>query len=241
MSDPIIKQLSSLIRSAYTAELNFIQTVSMAERDAQGTFEKWAPKDTLAHTTYWRRRAVESLAYHARNQQPPDHPDYNQMNREVFFEKQSLPLKTLIREAEDTVATLVKTLERFEGSDLTDPQRYPWREGHPLISYVIGNGYIHVIAHLSMQLIQLGDRPAAERLQEQALQEVAKVDNSPENRGLLLYDLACLYATTGAGAKAIEKLSEAFTLRPDLVAWSKQDPDLDSIRDDPAYQTLIAG
>ena len=34
------------------------------------------------------------------------------------------------------------------------------------------------------------------------------------------------------------ELAEALRLNPDLIEWSKQDSDLDSIRDDPAYQAL---
>lgn len=41
-------------------------------------------------------------------------------------------------------------------------------------------------------------------------------------------------------ARAIEELRKSLQLSPQLVEWSKQDTDLDSLRDDPAYQALYA-
>ena len=55
-----------------------------------------------------------------------------------------------------------------------------------------------------------------------------------------LYNLACFYATTGQPDKALPLLPEALRLRPDLVEWSKEDSDLDTLRDMPAFQALYA-
>jgi tetratricopeptide (TPR) repeat protein len=67
---------------------------------------------------------------------------------------------------------------------------------------------------------------------------VAAVTDWPEWYGLARYNLACFYALSGQTDKAIPELREALQLRPDLLEWSKQDTDLASLRDDPAYQAL---
>jgi tetratricopeptide (TPR) repeat protein len=235
----LIDRFTRLLRKAHNLEIAFLNTLSEAERSAQGTYENWAPKDLIAHTTYWRRRTIENLAYLARNQQPAEYPEYEQVNRETFNQYRDKNLPSLIKESGTTLTTLLEVLNRFSEDDLTAPDRFPWRNGQPLLSYILNNGYIHVIAHLAAAYIKLGDRPAAERLQESAVEDVTALDPNPASRGLALYDLACLYAGSQGKEKALSLLAEAFKLRPSLIAWSQQDPDLASLHNDPVFQELI--
>ena len=80
-----------------------------------------------------------------------------------------------------------------------------------------------------------GDLARATQLYEAS---VAAVADWPEWYGSARYNLACFYALSGQTDKAIAELREALQLRPDLLEWSKQDTDLASLRDDPAYQAL---
>ena len=57
--------------------------------------------------------------------------------------------------------------------------------------------------------------------------------------GTYAYNLACFYALGGEKEQALKRLRQAFELRPDLIEWSKQDSDLDSLRDDPGYVALL--
>ena len=43
----------------------------------------------------------------------------------------------------------------------------------------------------------------------------------------------------GFKQEAIEKLKVAFKLKPDLVDWSRQDSDIDPLREMAEYQALI--
>jgi adenylate cyclase len=55
-----------------------------------------------------------------------------------------------------------------------------------------------------------------------------------------LYNLACTFAMLGDRDRAIELLERyAVNMRPQFVAWIKNDSDLDHLRDDPRYQALI--
>ena len=53
-----------------------------------------------------------------------------------------------------------------------------------------------------------------------------------------IYNLGCFYARNGEADRAIAAVGEALPLIPSLVEWSKQDTDLDSLRDLPAFQAL---
>jgi hypothetical protein len=237
--DTVVTRLIRLIHRAQEAVDDYVGSLSDGERSAQGSYEDWAPKDVIAHINYWRRRTVETLAYHSREQPPPDYPDFEQINRETFEENRRLPLEYHLRESRAVVKALDEALSRFEDEDLTDPERYPWREGQPLISYVVSNAYIHPISHLCLRYLKIGDQATVSQLQETALREVSEVDDSPLLRSLALYDQACLLAQSGSVDQAIALLSEILPGSPDLVEWSRKDPDLTNLHNDPRYLVLL--
>lgn len=55
------------------------------------------------------------------------------------------------------------------------------------------------------------------------------------------YNVACLYALEGLTDKAIECLEDAVRVGFGHHDWIEHDPDLDSLRDDPRFQALLAG
>lgn len=83
------------------------------------------------------------------------------------------------------------------------------------------------------QLYEQKRYPQALRLFAQMLQE------TPDDP-VLLYDYACVLALTGSPKAAIRHLKRAFELDRTLAAFAKDDPDLNSLRNDPEFQQLIA-
>jgi quercetin dioxygenase-like cupin family protein len=57
----------------------------------------------------------------------------------------------------------------------------------------------------------------------------------------LLYDFACVEAVAGNGSRAIELLRRSVQLEPKNAAHARNDADFDSIRDDPEFESAIAG
>jgi adenylate cyclase len=54
------------------------------------------------------------------------------------------------------------------------------------------------------------------------------------------YNLACAYAVLGERDKAIDMLERAARQGGGNLGWIRQDPDFDSLRDDPRFQRLVA-
>lgn len=54
------------------------------------------------------------------------------------------------------------------------------------------------------------------------------------------YNLGCSYALMGERAKAFEALNRAVDLGFHDAEWMRKDPDLASLRGDPAFETLAA-
>lgn len=61
----------------------------------------------------------------------------------------------------------------------------------------------------------------------------------PEDAGVK-YNVACLYAIQGESDKAIECLEQALQAGFGTRTWIENDPDLDSVREDPRFQALLA-
>jgi tetratricopeptide (TPR) repeat protein len=58
--------------------------------------------------------------------------------------------------------------------------------------------------------------------------------------GLLAYNLACLESLTGDRTAALEHLRRAIELSEQFRQYAREDSDLDPIRDDPAFEQLMA-
>ena len=58
--------------------------------------------------------------------------------------------------------------------------------------------------------------------------------------GLLFYNLACLESLTGHRTEAVLHLRRAIELSEQFREYARQDSDLDGIRDDPAFEELMA-
>jgi hypothetical protein len=54
----------------------------------------------------------------------------------------------------------------------------------------------------------------------------------------LRYNLACLEALTGNREQALASLRRALELRAELSHWTREDDDLESLRDDPEFRAL---
>ena len=60
------------------------------------------------------------------------------------------------------------------------------------------------------------------------------------NDSVVLYNVACNYATMGQDERALEYLDQAVRQGTISASWMRNDEDLASLRDYPAYQALLA-
>lgn len=239
METPQVQEaLIGLLKRAYEAQGVWITGLSDAERNAIGTPEQWSVKDMLAHITFWQQVAAERLAATRRGEQPATFGDFQPVNERIFEERRGQSWEQVLADAEQTHAALTEHVRSFDAQALTDPQRFAWTNGQALSASILGNGYWHPLEHVARFYAASGEQERASELLEQAIVREKTLESLPGDRGAALYNLACFYATTGQPDKALPLLPEALRLRPDLVEWSKQDSDLDVLRDVPAFQAL---
>jgi tetratricopeptide (TPR) repeat protein len=205
-------------------------------RAATGTVAVWAPKDHFVHIAVWQAyqaRRLEAIGADT----PPAQPGSND---EVFLEHRDEPWDTAwanaMRALDDNAAAIARTSE----DDLTHPDRFPWLNGRSFVSTAISNVYLHPIEHLVQMHEERGDDAAAEQVQLESVATMNRLFGKGEEYANAVYNLGCFYAKRGRSADAIAQVGEALAVNPKLTAWSKEDGDLDSLRDLPEFQALYA-
>lgn len=213
----------------------FVAIVSDADRAAIGTLEHWAIKDVISHNTMWQQRAIERLNAIVRGEEPPNADDYLVLNDAHFEAYRDRSWADTLVEAEKTYRALMALTQSLSEEDLTDPQRFVHSKNQPLLRSIVGNGFAHPETHLAQLYVERGEIERANQLQETA---TSLLEAIPEERTVARYNLACYYTVSGQKARALTELTVALQSHPDLAEWAKQDSDLNSLRDDPAYQAL---
>jgi tetratricopeptide (TPR) repeat protein len=231
-------KLVDLLQRAHEEERTFFASLSDDECSAMGTPECWSVKDVAAHLAEWKAHMGRRLIAARRNETPPTYDDVDEANAEIFEQYRHQSWNDVLKALERAHSELVEQTQAMLDSDLVDAERFPWQEGRPLWRSIVGSGYSHPVQHLAQLYIERGKRDVATQIQETAAELLASLDNSPNWRGVTIYNLACHYALSGQREKAITKLGEALQLNPDLTEWSKQDPDFASIREEPTYRSL---
>jgi len=209
----------------------------LAERSAAGTWENWSVKDELAHVIAWQLNSLARMAALIHAETVPDFSDYQKINRAIYDTNRDRALAEIVAEGDRAHADFVRLIESLSEEALIEPARFSDQEPRSLAAQIIDNGYEHPVVHYADHYRRRGDLARATQLYEVS---VAAVADQPEWYGTARYNLACFYALSGQVDTAIAELREALQLRPDLLEWSKQDTDLDSLRDDPAFQAFYA-
>jgi hypothetical protein len=234
------QELTELLQKGYQAEKEFIATLSDEERNADGTFDRWTAKDSIAHNAYWRKSHAEDILEVLAGKSPDHVDDDDEINEGVYsqYAHQSWDeIDTLI---ETSLERMAAALTKLSEADLQNDKFYPWEQGRPLWREVVGNIYTHPILHLSDWHIKRGHATRAAELYQEMTGQLTSLDDSPEWQGTIRYNNACSFSLLGDKETAINELREALKLNPGLTEWSQQDPDFEPIRDEAGYKAIYS-
>jgi tetratricopeptide (TPR) repeat protein len=228
-------RLIQLLDVSRSFQQQLLADLEPAERNASGTWEKWSVKDELAHVFAWQLNSLARLAALIHAETAPDFSETEKINRAIYDTNHDRTLAEIAAEGDRAYADFVALIQSLSEEDLAQPARFSDREQRAVAEQMMGTGYEHPIVHYADYYRRRGDLAKATQVYEAS---VAAVADWPERYGAARYNLACFYALGGQKEKALRELREALQLRPDLIEWSKRDADLDSLRNDPAYQAL---
>ncbi|HUS15389.1 MAG TPA: DinB family protein [Chloroflexia bacterium] len=233
-------KLLALLARGREDTLAFVAGLSPAQRSAEGTLARWSAKETIGHLSAWQVHTAQRLAAAVDGTEPPHVADEATFNDARFALDRQRDWPAVLADAERAYADLTAAVERCSEPDLTDPQRFPWTHGRALIGSVFGNGYAHVGEHLADYYLATGDTAPAISVQSGMAVVTEQIFGPSEYTAAARYNLGCFYARTGNSDAAIAALRAALTMDPRLVPWSRQDRDLNTLYNDPAFQALIS-
>ncbi len=234
-------KLIELIERAFQEEQILVDKLSEDERSVVGEPDCWSVKDVIVHLAGWKTRLAKNLAAAASGGTPVQYEDFEAVNAQEFEENRDRPWPEVMEMASEAHRLLVEQVEARDEDELRGTETLPWQGDRPLWRYIAGTGYTHAMTmHLGPIYVERGEKEYATKMQEEAAKLAVELDVNKDWQGVVQYNLACHYASIGETAKAIESVGQALELSPALVEWSKQDPDLAPIREEPGYQALYS-
>ena len=233
-------RILALVAQGEVEQQAFIDNLSDAERAAVGARDAWSARDHIAHNAAWKDDAAQEIAATLRGEvYVPE--SITTFNPRVFAEQQHQSWDVILAAAEQGYSELRTALEGCSEADLTDPARFPWREGNPLWTTAFVSGYEHPAEHYAQYYVESGKVARATMVRKEAVETARRYIGDRGEFGYMIYNLGCFYANTGQNDLAIATLRESLAGTPRLREWLTEDPELMSLRDDPAFQVLAEG
>ena len=112
--------LISLVELSQAREEAFRAELSATERNLVGTAEQWAPKEVVAHLGYWKHRQVARVEAMVRGEEPPEGPDWGQLNTETWPEHARLTWDESVARSDQATRDLIAALQRLTNETLAN-------------------------------------------------------------------------------------------------------------------------
>ncbi len=236
--DSLKSKTRRLLQKAHDDVLSLWQALPAEVRAQTGRPDRWAVKDLLAHLVGWNVRTNRRMAGLPASESPDASEELDQVNAALFEANRACTWEDLLAADRLAFDEMISRLDALSEEDLTQPGRLAWAGKRPAWIALLGNAHWHPYHHACMYLVQHGELEHATQIQEDLTRDLIALQGEDHHRGASLYNLACFYAQTGRPEKALENLKLALPLAPDLIEWSKEDSDLDSLRDLEGYRSL---
>lgn len=234
-------KLLSLLERAQTQQRDALAIFGTEDAAAPttGGGDAWTVKDHMGHLNFWRTQTLLRLAAAADGTTPPDTSDIDALNAQAYLDRRDHTWADVHAESERLFTAAREHLARLSDDDLSDPNRYPWRNGQPLTVTVMGNFFSHPAEHYSQLFFERGDGERAIAQQQLVVDAIRDVFGPSPEYGNMLYNLGCLYARNDKPTEALDALREAFVHSPGLAEFAPKDSDLTSLHSRPEFQALL--
>jgi len=233
------KRLSELVLDMKDNLSKWYDLLIPADIEEVGDEKDWSVKDEIFHNMVWADRRITILETLERSEAWTniDYGDYEDENRTIFEEHKLKSWDEAQEHIDRSYKRILDYIDRTSEETLLNTPDGQERE----IWHSIANSFVlHPMIHIWGYLVKKQDLDKLNELfGENFAKRLLSVNDSKVWQAGAHYNLACIYAITGAIKKSIEELEEALKLNPELKEWASQDSDLDSIREETEFQTLV--
>lgn len=147
--DQILKEM----RTSYAALEEILVPLDGAQMKTEGIIANWSIKDILAHIAAWHHRLLAWLHAAIQNEEPtisgPDSvEEMDALNAQFYFENKSRSLDEVLTDFRTTYQQIMDIVQGMSQDDLTNPDRFSWAQGRPLLDLIAGDTYEHYQEHI---------------------------------------------------------------------------------------------
>ncbi len=231
---PLKPRLPALVAQGQAEQQAFIAQLSDAQRAALGTPAAWAAKDHIAHNTAWKADAARVIAAGVRGETPAPSPDETEFNPRVFAAAQHRSWEAIL-----AGAALRAALEACSEAGLSEPTRFPWRQGRPLwrrsMSPATSTPSSTTGNSTWRRATRRGPRPCARR----RWRPPGSSSGKPRRTASWSTTWAASTSRSAGPADRSPRLGRRWPGCP-LRAWIRDDPERAALHAAPAFQALVA-
>jgi hypothetical protein len=116
--------------------------------------DAWSIKQNLAHLVYWEQVMLEKVRAAVEKGETPqwiNEEEETRLNAEIAEASRDRPAGEILAEMRQSLRQVIAQVEALSEADLTDPNRFPWRQGQPLWEYIAAEAYgEHYHEHLKL-------------------------------------------------------------------------------------------
>ena len=221
--------LRDLLRAERETERQFVAAALAAESQPEG----WPASLIFFHISRWRGRLRRALTDEREGRgHAPLAVDIDALNDAELAQGAGVSLDEAAAAADEELRALIGLAEA--------DRPFAWGPATTVAEALIRNSYIHPRNHMAAYLRENGDRPAADRMFEEAATELRALGAPPFSLGAALFNLAAVRVAQGRHDEALGLLEEAAPMRPDLSQAASSDAELAPLKGDPRFQELTA-
>lgn len=194
----------------------------------------WPAALLLFHLGMWRERLRNALTDMSEGRSFT-HPSENvdELNDAELPEGIGTPLADAAARSDLLLGELIDLYLKL------GEQPIKWYAATTTTEAVLRNSYTHARLHLAEYWKENGSLERAARLWEDAENELPAAGAPPRFLANAQYNLACIRARQGKSDEALQLLASALPVSDVLKAAAPQDPDLESLYDDPSFRELV--
>lgn len=234
-NDSLKKAFLKTICAAQASLEEMLDGLTATQKNERGKLDEWSASDYLNHLTFYSNHFISQIEAAEKGERVPNADYYLILNDGIFIRNVDKDFQSARKEQKESFQKGLALLEKMDADALADPEKYEFMEHHSSLDRALGTYGWHVISHVSDFHVQLGELEKAIAKQEAMAEEYKQFPTWKENA---LYNLACFYSLRGMKKEAINNLKIAFNEKPALINWSRQDPDMAPLHDDPEFQAL---
>jgi hypothetical protein len=221
-----------LLESQQDLEKQFAAEATSGKVEGPG----WSPALLFFHIYGWRKVLVgglEELQSGRHITPPPD--DVDEHNDRELRGGAAVSLHNAARAAQETLGRLIALWNQL------GDRPFNWYMAETTGRALLRNSYLHPRNHLAEHFIERGDRARGHQIFERTASELRRARVPGHTLAPALYNLACVRVAEGRNGEAIKLLEEAIPLRSDIAGAVAGDKDLEPLRKDPRFKTLVGG